>query len=289
MPQIIERVLPTFEVDMDGLPILQPLPTNTIEQIDPFLLLHHATLKVEAGTDYKHAGVGPHPHRGFSPITFVFQGEVHHRDSRGNSQVVKEGGVQWMDAGMGIIHSERPSKEFSERGGTQEIIQLWINTASANKMDQPKYFAIQREEMPLIPNLKGDVRLVAGQFSGAQSSIPTQSVTSALMGTLEEGDRLPLSKPNDQNGILYVLEGNGFLKGFGLIEHRTLYSFAPEPTETTLEARSPLKFIYLIASPLREKVEHYGPFVMTNQTEIMEAMRDYQMGKMGFLVEEDLS
>jgi redox-sensitive bicupin YhaK (pirin superfamily) len=287
MKHIIERVLPSFEVEMDGLPILQPLPTTNVEQIDPFLLLHHASIHVEAGADHKHAGVGPHPHRGFSPVTFVFQGEVHHRDSRGNSSVVREGGVQWMDVGMGIIHSERPSKEFAERGGSQEIIQLWINSAAANKMDQPQYFAREKEEMPEVAGLKGDVRIVAGDFQGKKGAINSKNVKTVLMGKLAEGDRLNLNKTAGQNAILYILDGTGFLKGFGLIEHRTLYSLVNAEVNSVLEARNNLKFIYLSAEPIKEKVEHYGPFVMNNQTEIMEAMRDYQMGKMGFLVEED--
>ena len=94
---------------MGGIPVLQPLPTFKVEQIDPFLLLHHASATVPAGIRPNDAGVGPHPHRGFSPVTFVFKGDVHHRDSRGNSQIVSAGGVQWMNAGMGIIHSEVPS------------------------------------------------------------------------------------------------------------------------------------------------------------------------------------
>ena len=122
---------------MGGIPVLQPLPTTSVERIDPFLLLHHHAGMVEPGNHPRMVGVGPHPHRGFSPVTFIFKGDVHHRDSRGNSSIVKAGGVQWMNAGMGIIHSERPSKEFAEKGGEQEIIQLWINTPAAQKMKEP--------------------------------------------------------------------------------------------------------------------------------------------------------
>ena len=101
-------------VDMGGLPVRQPFPTQRIDQIDPFILLHHADVKAPAHVLPDHAGVGPHPHRGFSPVTFIFKGGVHHRDSRGNDSVIYAGGAQWMNAGMGIIHSERPPLDIHE-------------------------------------------------------------------------------------------------------------------------------------------------------------------------------
>jgi redox-sensitive bicupin YhaK (pirin superfamily) len=114
--------------DMGGFPIEQPFPTSRIEQIDPFILLHHADVKVPTHIPPKKAGVGPHPHKGFSPVTFIFKGAVHHRDSRDNNSIIHEGGVQWMNAGRGIIHSERPPENIMELGGRQEIIQMWVNT-----------------------------------------------------------------------------------------------------------------------------------------------------------------
>ena len=286
MAQVIHKVLPAFEVDMGGIAVLQPIPTANVQQIDPFLLLHHHASVLPAGHRISDLGVGPHPHRGFSPVTFVFKGDVHHRDSRGNSSIVKAGGVQWMNAGMGIIHSERPSKEFAEQGGEQEIIQLWINTPATKKMNQPIYFALQQEEMPRVNGLVGYVRVVSGEFATQRGPAKTAFPMVTLMGELAPEDELTLEKHAGENAILYILSGQGFLKNFGLVEEKTLYSFSPEASITTLKASNNLRFIYLSAKPLKEKVEQYGPFVMNNQTQIMEAMRDYQMGKMGFLVEE---
>ena len=101
----VVRALPAYEVMMGDHPLKQPLPTQSVDQIDPFLLIHHHAIQISAGTDRWNAGVGPHPHRGFSPVTFMWSGGVHHRDSRGNNSVVDDGGVQWIDAGLGIIHS----------------------------------------------------------------------------------------------------------------------------------------------------------------------------------------
>jgi redox-sensitive bicupin YhaK (pirin superfamily) len=284
--QPIDLTLPAFEVDMGGISVLQPLPTANVQQIDPFLLLHHHASVLPAGHRVSDLGIGPHPHRGFSPVTFVFKGEVHHRDSRQNSSIVKAGGVQWMNAGMGIIHSERPSKAFAENGGEQEIIQLWINTPAAKKMDQPKYFALQKEDMPKVEGVTGDVRVVAGNFANQQGPAKTDSPIIALMGEMAAQDEIQFEKADGDHAILYVLSGSGFLSGFGLVEEKTLYSFSSHEVFSTLKATADLRFIFLSAQPINEKVEHYGPFVMNNQTQIMEAMRDYQMGKMGFLVEE---
>ena len=117
----VSRLLYAEQMDMGGMPIRQPLPTQAVEQIDPFLLLHHANIKAPTHIEPGQSGVGPHPHRGFSPVTFIFQGGVHHRDSRGHDSTVYAGGAQWMNAGMGIIHSERPPNDIHEIGGRQEI------------------------------------------------------------------------------------------------------------------------------------------------------------------------
>ena len=105
------------KVDMGGFPVRQPLPTQQVNQIDPFLLLHHADVKAPSHIEPDHAGIGPHPHRGFSPVTFIFKGGVHHRDSRGNNSTIYAGGAQWMNAGMGILHSERPPHDIHKLAG----------------------------------------------------------------------------------------------------------------------------------------------------------------------------
>ena len=283
---MIKYTLPSIPVDMGGIEVLQPLPTVQVEQLDPFLLLHHHAGEIEPGSQPRYLGVGPHPHRGFSPVTFIFKGDVHHRDSRGNSSIVKAGGVQWMDAGMGIIHSERPSSALAENGGTQEIVQIWINLPSTLKMSQPLYKAVQQEEMSRIPGLKGDVRVVAGSFAGAKGAMQSKQGVTALMGTLAAEDEITLTKAAGENAMLYLLGGTGFLNGYGLVEGKTLYAFNDAAARTTLRAKEELPFIYLSAKPIGEKVLQYGPYVMNSQTEILEALRDYQMGRMGFLVEE---
>ena len=275
-------------VDMGGMPVRQPFPTVKVDQIDPFLLLHHADVKVPTHLEPDEAGVGPHPHRGFSPVTFIFKGGVHHRDSRGNDNVVYAGGAQWMNAGMGIIHSERPPVDIHERGGRQEIIQLWINTPAQHKMEQPQYFPVQAEEVPFIVSPDGLVtlKIISGELLGLKGSIPSYTEVNAATLELKKDGKISLPIPATHNAFLYLLDGKISVDGFGLVDKLNAIVFKKDGEGITLEALEDTRALLMTGKPLDEKVASYGPFVMNNQTEIMEAMRDYQMGKMGVLIED---
>jgi redox-sensitive bicupin YhaK (pirin superfamily) len=275
-------------VDMGGIPVRQPLPAQYVESLDPFLLLHHFTGSIPVGSKPQETGVGPHPHRGFSPVTFVLKGDVHHRDSRGNSSIVKEGGIQWMHAGMGIIHSERPSREFAETGGEQEIIQLWINTAQRYKMDQPTYQAIQSADIPTLRIGDGDstLQVIAGNYGTLTGPANTKSELLILRGDLKAGDTHTFLIPETYNTGLYVATGSIEIENYGPVDAHHLVVFQNDGEAISVSAHEATSCIVIAGVPLNEKVEIYGPFVMTNQTEIMRAIRDYQMGKMGILIEE---
>jgi redox-sensitive bicupin YhaK (pirin superfamily) len=283
---MVKRILPAMEVDMGGHPVLQPLPTRAVQQLDPFLLLHHHRGNIPTHSHPLSVGVGPHPHRGFSPVTFIFQGDVHHRDSRGNSHVVQAGGVQWMDAGMGIVHSERPSERLAEHGGPQEIIQLWINLPASLKMKVPAYLAAQQEDMPRLQGPAGDVRLVSGTWGPWHGPIHPAYPVTTLMGTWAPGDVFELLHTPGEVAILYVLEGSIRIVGHGLLEGKNLVQLDEAVDSYRIEAKESARFIYLSAQPIGEPVSQYGPFVMNTQTQVLEALRDAQMGKMGVLIEE---
>ncbi len=277
---------PAHEVMMGTHPVKQPIPTQNVEQIDPFLLIHHHTSNIPSGTDRWDAGVGPHPHRGFSPITFIWEGGVHHRDSRGNNSVVEAGGVQWMDVGMGIIHSERPPARLCEEGGIQEIIQIWVNLPSSKKTMEPVYLPFQKEDLPAVDG-HPDLKIVSGIVHPSQKEGPLKAAypVSSAHGTASD-QPFTFNVEEGENGLLYVLSGSGRLEDYGLLEHSMLYHVSPG--EYTAHFENGTKVFFISAAPIKEKVESYGPFVMNNQTEIMEALRDYQMGKMGYLVERDM-
>lgn len=284
----VYRTLYAEMVDIGGFPVRQPLPTRNVEQFDPFLLLHHHVGDLPPHSDYKNAGVGPHPHRGFSPVTFIFQGSIHHRDSRGNSSIVDAGGVQWMNAGMGIIHSERPSKQFVETGGTQEIVQLWINTPAAKKMDPPTYQAFQKNELVHISpdHGNGQIALVSGNLNGMKGPVNTTLPIVSAMVSLEKesGHRFEIAP--GQRGMLYLLEGTLQLEGYGRVDNNHLVLLEDDLDAIVIKALDSTRLLFLSGKPIGEPVATFGPYVMNNQSEILEAMRDYQMGKMGILIEE---
>jgi redox-sensitive bicupin YhaK (pirin superfamily) len=281
----VKQLLFSQMVDMGGIPVRQPLPTQQVEMIDPFLLLHHHVSQIPAGSHPRSIGVGPHPHRGFSPVTFIYQGEVNHKDSRGNDAIVGAGGVQWMNAGMGIIHSERPPAAFAEKGGVQEIIQLWINTPAALKMQQPAYFSLDEQSIPLLLEDAGKVKLklVAGRYKGVNGFQQTNSELLILNIDMEKDAQCTLEVPNGFNACLYNFDASIEVGSFGMVEPLYLVSFKEEGNIIDIKAREKTRLLFLSGAPLNEPVVSYGPFVMNNQTQIMEAMRDYQMGKMGML------
>lgn len=284
----VSRLLYAHEVDMGGLPIRQPLPTQQVQQLDPFLLLHHANIKAPIHVDPNHAGVGPHPHRGFSPVTFIFQGGVHHRDSRGNNSTIYAGGAQWMNAGMGIIHSERPPHDIHQIGGRQEIIQLWINTPAKHKMDPPAYYPLKTEDVPGATSDDGlvQMRIFSGELMGVKGPIPSQVEINAATLVVNKGGQITIPLPINHTACIYLLDGRLSVDGFGLVDGLHLVHFKNDGEAISLQGLEETRVLLLSGLPLEENVVSHGPFVMNTETQIMEAMRDYQMGKMGILIEE---
>ncbi len=283
----IRQTLPAEKIDMGGLPVRQALPTQNVEQISPFLLLHHSGIPTPAGSQSLHTGVPPHPHRGFAPVTIVLEGEVHHRDSLGNSSVVGAGGVQWIHAGRGIIHSERPSDAVAKKGGRLSVIQLWINIPASAKMDTPWYKAMPAQSLPKIQLAEGvEMSLITGVYGDASG--PVKSASPVLLATVTagSGSSATIELPTDYNGAVYITKGAGSFEGFGISEQFQLLHLNNDGDGFTFTASEDTHLVVMAGVPIDEPMAHYGPFVMNTQTQIMEALRDYQMGKMGILVEE---
>ncbi len=281
----IQQIIPAQKVNMGGHILDQPLPVKGLDQVDPFLLIHHWKQDMPGGQSQKEVGVGPHPHRGFSPVTFVFEGAVEHRDSRGNRAVVGKGGTQWMHAGMGITHSERPSTELSENGGKLEFIQFWVNTPAAFKNEEPYYLPLSAEETPTITSDDYTLQVVAGNFENLKGPAQTYSPQLLLRGEGQTGAKFTIPIPESYNAMLYILDGGVQVSGAAAMT-KDLVLFNNDGDGIELEVKTPVKFILLSGEPIEEEVSSYGPFVMNTQTEILEALRDSQMGKMGVLIEE---
>jgi len=285
MESKILKVIDADWVEMGGHPLRQPLPNKYVESIGPLLLIHHHQVLINEGTKPNEIGVGPHPHCGFAPVTFIYKGNVNHRDSRGNNSIVEEGGIQWMNSGMGIIHSERPSTEFALKGGEQEIIQIWINSPAKFKKDQPQYFAINKEEIKGIENENLKIKVAVGNyqnligFNKAQSNMVILDIVSSgkckQVFSLNKGWEHAIYNLDKD-----ILVNNETVKGSDLV------IIDNDATEIEIEFNDPTRLLFFDMEAINEPIASYGPFVMNTQTEIMEAMRNYQMGKMGILIEE---
>jgi len=282
----VANILPAQAMQMGPITIHQPLPTQRVEQIDPFLLLHHfGPWKVEPGNDP--LDLGPHPHRGFEPVTFLYNGGLRHRDSRNNTGILEAGDVQWMTAGMGIIHSERGNKAFLENGGTLEGIQLWVNLAPENKFVQPRYQDMKAADFPLHDFGNGaTLRVVSGEFLGLKGPTKTYSSINAWQLELPAGATVELPVPEGHNFAAYLLDGEVATSSGFSYEGRVLLNYRPNGEGISLAGKAEMTRVLLLGGkPLGAPVVQHGPFVMNTQTEILEAMRDYQMGKMGVYIE----
>ena len=284
----IRHIINAPKVNMGGIILDQPLPVRNIDQIDPFLLVHHWHRVHKGGDKQQDLGVGPHPHRGFAPVTFIFKGAVHHQDSRGNNSIIEEGGTQWMNSGMGIVHSERPTKEIAENGGEFEIIQFWVNAPAKNKMDPPSYQSLTKEETPIVKSTDNKVEagVVVGEFLGKNGKINPYSSLLALRLDIKKGGKMEIPIPENYNAFIYQLDGSLKINDGKVANTKDLTWFHNDGKSIHIEGLEDTRAILLAGEPIDEEVTSYGPFVMNTQTEIMQAMKDYQMGKMGVLIEE---
>lgn len=281
----IRKLLQSVQVPMGEMTVGQPLPSGSVQQIDPFLLLHHLHTQTPPGRKPKETGVGPHPHRGFSPVSYIFEGEMNHQDSHGNNEMVGPGGVQWMHAGRGITHSERFTKKFANEGGLLDMIQLWVNTPAKHKMETPYYLPIKPGDFPEIPTEKAKVDLVAGEFQGKKGPARIFSPQIHLKMEAQKGAKAQWEFPRSHNLLVFVLKGKLLIDKQEITKGKLAW-MDESGDELAWECLEDARVLIVSGEPLKEPVATYGPFVMNNQTEIMEALRDAQSGKMGVLIED---
>ena len=199
----------------DGFPVHTVFSySETGKELTPFLLLDHAGPANFDPTD-KERGVGWHPHRGFETVSIAFEGAVDHEDSAGNSGSIGPGDVQWMTAGAGVLHKETHGREFARRGGTFEMLQLWVNLPAKSKMTAPGYQTLLAKDIPAVdlPNGAGTVRVIAGQFGEAKGPARTFTPINLLDVRLRAGDRVRLNLHDGYSAALYVLKGKILVNG----------------------------------------------------------------------------
>lgn len=279
MQRNIQQIIQAPLVNMGAIRLRQPLPIAGLQQISPFILLHHFDFMMEPG--HNNFDVPAHPHRGFMPITFMYEGAVEHEDSLGNTKLIGDNEVQWINAGRGIIHAEKTGKGFAAKGGRFQGIQLWINLPAAEKMKAPSYQPITKEEIVFIENEGVEIRLVSGNFKDQTG--PAYSEVFTAMLRMKTGSDFIFSFPASNNVVLYMLEGKIKINADKEANQHDLIWFEHTEGDIVLYAETDAKMLLLSGDPIDEPLVSHGPFVMNTQTEILEAMRDYQGGKMGFL------
>jgi len=269
--------------DYDGLDTYAVMPSRNIpiEALDPFLFLNHHGLQ-SYGPNNAGLPFGPHPHKGFETITFIQEGDLVHKDSTGFNSNIKAGGVQWMTAGNGIIHSETSSEEFQENGGPIEILQLWLNLPGSLKNVPAHYVGLQKQEIPQLPIADGGVQvnLVAGDWEGHAGAI--KPLTDVQLSTIHffKGSTLSVDVPAERTVLFYVIRGSVKVNG-SEAEIHDLVEFEKDGEKIEILASEDTILLFGHALPTREPIAAHGPFVMNTQEEIRQAFVDYQQGKFG--------
>ncbi|TSA04612.1 MAG: pirin family protein [Nitrospiraceae bacterium] len=269
----------------DGFPVRNMIPgVGVDEQLSPFLLLDYMGPEHFPPTD-RQLGVGEHPHRGFETVTIMYQGMVAHRDSTGSGGVIGPGDVQWMTAASGIVHEELHDKEFAKRGGTLEGVQLWVNLPKSFKMSKPRYQTLVKNEIPTVDlnGGAGQLRVIAGEFRGVNGPAKTFSPVHLYDLRLKAGHQTELTLPEGFNTSVFVLHGQVVINGSQAAKEAELALFGHKGERVILEAKEDATILVLSGEPIREPIVRYGPFVMNTQDELVQAVNDYQAGKMGHL------
>ncbi|MBR9859674.1 pirin family protein [bacterium] len=257
-----------------------PVPSQSLEHLDPFLFLNHHGPQVYSPNN-QGLPFGPHPHRGMETVTFILEGDIMHKDSSGHQSVIEAGGIQWMTAGSGLIHSEVSSEKFLKDGGDMEILQLWLNLPSNLKMTEPQYVGLQKDDIPLIQlNDKTQLQLISGKFEDQEGAI--NSLTSIFMSVLhlKSGAECSFSISEEHEVFFYMVRGAAVVNETS-VKKLQLVQFDQRGTSIDIKADEDTVVILGHGTPFNEPIVASGPFVMNSTREIQEAYADYSAGKFG--------
>jgi redox-sensitive bicupin YhaK (pirin superfamily) len=277
-----------------GISIRRPFPGElSMADADPFLLLDQAGPHVNGPGESR--GAPWHPHRGFETVSYVLDGEIAHHDTNGGGGVIGEGDTQWMTAGSGILHDELPTERMYRSGGPFHGVQLWVNLPAALKMTPPRYQAIARDDLVLLTSEDGGalIRLIAGTVAGFSGPGVTHTPITYAHVTLAPGAQLAVPWTPAFSAFAYVLTGRGTVGAeerpvqdgqlvvFGPGDHLVVSAADRQP--------EPLDVLLLGGQPIQEPIAHYGPFVMNTREEILQAIEDFQDGRLGIIPADQLA
>ena len=272
----------------EGFPVRRAFASVDLAELDPFVHLDQMGEVEYAPGEPK--GTPWHPHRGFETVTYMIDGTFEHSDSNGGGGVITNGDTQWMTAGAGILHIEKPPEALVVRGGLFHGFQLWVNLPRAQKWAPPRYQDLRAREVALVSSSDGGalVRVIAGDVAGHAGPGSTYSPMTLVHATLSPGARLSIPWRPDYNALAYVMAGRGTVGVEATpVQTGQLAVFGPGGALTVAagpiqESRSPnLDVLLLGGRPIREPVAWMGPFVMNTREEVIQAFADYQAGRLG--------
>ncbi len=272
----------------EGFPVRRAFHGVDLGALDPFIHLDQMGEVEYAPGEPK--GTPWHPHRGFETVTYMMDGTFEHSDSNGGGGVITNGDTQWMTAGAGILHIEKPPESLVVSGGLFHGIQLWVNLPKAQKWSPPRYQDIRAGEVGLLSSADGGalVRVIAGELSGNTGPGSTSTPMTLVHATLSPEGELVMPWRPEYNALVYVLAGDGSVGAertpiqsgqLAVLGPGNTFRMAAAPRQ---ESRSPnLDLLILGGQPIREPIAWAGPFVMNTRDEVMQAFTDYQAGRLG--------
>ncbi|MBV9729690.1 MAG: pirin family protein [Pseudonocardiales bacterium] len=279
----------------EGFPVRRAFAGVSLRDLDPFIHMDQMGEVEYAPGEPK--GTPWHPHRGFETVTYMIDGIFEHQDSTGGGGVITNGDTQWMTAGGGILHIEKPPEALVVSGGLFHGVQLWVNLPRANKFNPPRYQDIRGKDATLLSSADGGalLRVIAGEVGGHHGPGVTFTPITLVHATVSPGARLDLPWSPEFNALAYVLAGQGTVGNEARPVHKgQLAVFGPGDAVTVAgAARQPLaepnlEVLLLGGRPIREPVAHHGPFVMNTREELVQAFEDYQAGRLGVIPAENL-
>jgi quercetin 2,3-dioxygenase len=274
----------------EGFPVRRTMAGVAYQHLDPFIMMDHmGEVDYAAGEP---RGTNWHPHRGFETVTYLIDGQFIHQDTHGGGGVIREGATQWMTAGAGLLHIETPPEKLVEDGGLFNGFQLWVNLPAADKFLAPKYQPVEASDLLLLASADGGalLRVIAGEVDGHVGPGSTHTPITLLHASVAAGAQLSLPWQPTYNALAYVYAGSGTIgpKGepihagqlavFGPGDRITLAADAKQDSRT-----SSMEVILLGGEPIGEPMLQYGPFVMNTREELVQALEDYQGGRLGVI------
>jgi len=264
--------------DGAGVKLVRLIGQPALQDLDPFLLLD--AFRSDNPDDYI-AGFPPHPHRGFETVTYLLNGRMRHKDNAGNEGVIEPGGIQWMTAGKGIVHSEMPEQE----DGRLEGFQLWVNLPTSHKMTQPAYQEHEAGKIPTESRAGTSIRVITGETSQGTVGPVSQPLTEPLFldVSLDANTVFCETIPERHNAFVYVIQGSVRLESEQdeqIDVTRDQLAILTQGTVINLESEGQAaKFLLIAGKPIGEPIARSGPFVMNSQAELQQAYQDYQSGQ----------